>query len=92
MKIKFSTNGLLKDSLGTEEFTMVLADSATLQDVVNVVASKLEEHQRKIIIDSDGIMQKGMMVVLNDEMFQGDITQPLEGGDSVSILMPMAGG
>lgn len=92
MNIKFSTNGLLKDNLGSDEFTMELSESATLMDVVDQIANKLEDHQRKILVDSNGLMQKGMLVVINDEMFQGDTTKPLENGDSVSILMPMAGG
>lgn len=92
MKIKFSTNGLLRDNLGTDEFMIVLPESASLQDVVDQVASRLEGTARNIIVDDTGVMQKGMLVVVNDEMIQGDEPLTLESGDHVSILMPMAGG
>jgi molybdopterin converting factor small subunit len=92
MKIRFSTNGVLRDHLGAEEFILEFQETATLRDVVNRVAGELEEHHRKILVDSDGIIQRGMMIVINDEMVQGDTAVPLENGDNVSILMPMAGG
>lgn len=91
MKVVFSTNGQLRDDLGTEALRLEFPAAAGLKEIVEEVASRIPAGARNLLLDENGNLQDGLMIVVNDEMiFEGE--DNIQDGDHVSILLPMAGG
>ncbi len=89
MNITFSTNGKLREALKSELVLEVEANN-TLHDVIRLVGDRLENRERRLLLEEDQTVQSNLLIVVNDEMVTEDAM--LKDGDKVSVLMPMAGG
>jgi len=83
--------GPLVTALGRKEIGLAWAEGTVREALLSFV----EEHgasARSFLFDSHGDLWKSLIVLVNDEPV-GDLqTTPVRAGDTISILLPLAGG
>lgn len=89
MNITFSSNGKLRELL-KEELILEVGEDQTLHDIIRLVGIRLDNRERRLLLEEDQSVQSNLLIVVNDEMVTNNET--LKDGDKISVLMPMAGG
>jgi molybdopterin converting factor small subunit len=81
----------LRRAAGTAVETIELDQPCSATDVVKRVAERHGLPFRALLLDGDGNVRPAVLLFVGDEQV-GPITAPLQDGDVVMVLTPMAGG
>jgi MoaD family protein len=81
----------LRDAVGQKEVKIDRAE-ATLQQVLEDLAASHDPRVRDIVFDQNGEIWQSVMLLVNGQPIERDPAAPLKSGDTLSILLPTAGG
>jgi len=81
----------LCDMAGTYHDQAVVADGATLVDVAEQLSARYGAAFRKLLFDQDGRFRPQFIIVVNGQP-DGEFVRPLQDGDRVTFIPPVAGG
>ncbi len=91
IKVKFSSNGKLREALNGDIEVAVEATALTLHEAIRIVGDRLQGEQRTLLLDDEKeTIQEHILLAVNDEMVTDN--ESLQDGDHIRVLMPMAGG
>ena len=83
--------GPLRTALGCKEIGLAWAEGTVREALLSFV----EEHgasARPFLFDSHGNLWKSLIVLVNDEPVADLQTSRVRAGDTISVLLPLAGG
>ena len=87
MQVMFSSNGKLRQLIGSVRVRMEVPPETRVVDVLENVAERYGAKARTLILGE----RSGVLVLVNDEMIEQN-TISVSDGDEVTVLLPMAGG
>jgi molybdopterin converting factor small subunit len=87
MRVKFSSNGKLRQVIGAAQIRLEVPEGSKVADVLETVASQYGPEARNLMMGE----RSGVLVLLEDEMIE-ETTLPVNEGDEVTVMLPMAGG
>lgn len=87
MRVKFSSNGKLRQVIGAAQIRIEVPEGSQVADVLEAVAGQYGPDARNLMLGE----HSGVLVLLDDEMLEA-VTVPVHEGDEVTVMLPMAGG
>ena len=82
----------LKRAAGIASETIEIDAPCTLQDLVSNLANKHDDSLRNLLFDSDGNLQRSILVFVGDHQVRWDEQLELNGTEVVTLLSPISGG
>ncbi len=82
----------LRRAAGTAGETIELAAAGTVLEVARLVAERHGEELRRMLLDSDGRLQRSVLVFVDDEQISPDTSAALREGQTVTFAAPISGG
>lgn len=97
MRIRIEVLGLpdLSQALGKRQTELDVPDrSVTVQRVLDHLIGQFGPSVRKALYDQKGVLNPVIQIALNGKRFipSGRLDTPLEGGDTLTFMLLMAGG
>ena len=94
MQIQLQFEAQLRQAAGCDRQNLDLADSAVVLDAVQQAAESGSDSLRSRLLSSDGKLQAGILVFVNEHPVQASQvnTHLLQDGDVVLLLPPISGG
>jgi molybdopterin converting factor small subunit len=84
-------HGALRHAVGTRD--VVLSDSVgTIGDALRLLAGQHGERAAQMIFDRHGSVWRSLILLVNEEPASLGPDTPVQRGDTISILLPLAGG
>lgn len=87
MQVVFSSNGKLRELIGSSRIRMEVPPETSVKDLLEDVAERFGVEARTLILGG----RSGVLVAVNGEMIDRNTTRVAD-GDEVTVLLPMAGG
>jgi len=83
----------LVDAMGSQECDLEFAGQ-TVQDLLDHLLAAYGHKARKALLDHEGKLDPVVQILLNEREWVGrdDLNRPLASGDTVDVMMLMAGG
>ncbi len=82
----------LKRAAGIASETIEIDVPCTLQDLISNLANKHDDSLRNLLFDSDGNLQRSILVFVGDHQVRWDEQLELKDSDVVTLLPPISGG
>ncbi len=92
MRLTIEDLNQAKSAAGCDGGTIDLAAGALPMDLVRHLAEHRGERLRALLVAADGQPRPSTMVSINGELAPCRIPRPLNDGDVVALLLPIAGG
>jgi molybdopterin converting factor small subunit len=92
MKVTVEYRAHARQASGTAAETVELAEPCSIQELLMRLAERHGEPMRRMVLGSDGMPHPAMLLFLGDQQVRADSRQPLEDGDVLVMLPPIAGG
>ncbi len=93
MNVTLSATGRLKQKVGDAGLVLDLPAGAKVRDALQAASGRLEGEETIILPNEAGEIRSGIVLLVNDEMIpRNAVDRPLNDGDEMTILLPMAGG
>ncbi len=92
MKISITYMAQLKTATGTGSEEVELPSSGTTKELVHQLVERHGESLGRMLLDSSGELQPTILLFVNDSQVAKGSSQPLQNGDKVTFLSPIAGG
>jgi molybdopterin converting factor small subunit len=84
-------HGALRHAVGTRD--VVLSDGVgTIGDALRLLAEQHGERAARMIFDRQGSVWRSLILLVNEEPASFGPETPVGSGDTISILLPLAGG
>lgn len=91
MEITFRLFGALRDTVGCKQVNLPWSDGTVREALVSFVEQQ-PSSARGFLFDSHGNLWRSLIVLVNDEPVADAQTSPVKVGDTISVLLPLAGG
>lgn len=92
MKITVHLLGQLRHIAGRDSVAASAPDTATVRDVVGLVAAGYDASFREIVFALDGAFRPSLMVLHNEIPIDKDMPPKLRDGDQITLLTAISGG
>jgi molybdopterin converting factor small subunit len=92
MQIHVEYAAQLKRAAGTGRETVELNASATLSDLIRLVAERHGDVLKPVLLDGNGNLHPSILVFVNDEQCRDAAGRELNDRDTVAFLSPISGG
>ncbi len=91
MEITFRLFGALRDAIGRKEVNLGWS-GGTVREALDCLVEQQPARARAFIFDSHGNIWRSLIVLVNDEPVSDTQTATVKVGDTISVLLPLAGG
>ena len=92
MNVKVEYAAQVKRAAGIASETIEIDAPCTLQDLISNLANKHDDSLRNLLFDSDGNLQRSILVFVGDHQVRWDEQLELNGTEVVTLLSPISGG
>jgi molybdopterin converting factor small subunit len=93
MEVTVQYTGQLAGFAGISEERVAIGDDAVLGDLVEHLCERHGTAYADLVVNSEGRIRPSTLVILDGEQAVGDSSQlPLENGQTVLLMTPIAGG
>ena len=92
MKVTVTYFGQLRQSAGVESEILELAENATYLDLLADRSDQYSESFRKMLLEETGQPRSSIIIVANGSALDKKSLPPLQDGDEITFLTPIAGG
>ena len=92
MRIKVTYFGQIKAAVGRGTEEVEVEEATTARELVRVLARRHGGDARRMLLDDADEVQRGLLVVVNDEQALPHDTSSLADGDRVTLMPPISGG
>ena len=92
MKITIEYNGQLRHVAQKESDTIEVANGTPIPEIIAQAAAAYDDSFRIILFDGDGQLLPSALVLFRDEPVDREQWPPLNDGDVITLLPPIAGG
>ena len=92
MRVQVEYLAQIKQAAGVAREHVELDRPCLLHEFVLKLADRRGEPFRKLLVDVNGQLHSTILLFLNDEQVAAGKHVELQGGESVTLLSPMAGG
>ncbi len=91
MEITFRLFGALRDTVGCKQVNLPWS-GGTVKEALDCFVEQQPSRARAFIFDSHGNLWRSLIVLVNDEPIPDAQTSLVKEGDTISVLLPLAGG
>lgn len=93
MEVTVQYTGQLAGIAGVSEERVAMGDNAVLSDLVEHLCERHGSAYSDLVVTGEGRLRPSTLVILDGEQAVGDSSQlPLENGQTVLLMTPIAGG
>jgi molybdopterin converting factor small subunit len=92
MQVTVEYAAQIKRVAGTASETVEVGATCTVQELVKKAVANHGEALGKILLDSDGELQRSLLVFVGETQARWDDQIALKDGDTVTLLSPISGG
>jgi molybdopterin converting factor small subunit len=82
----------LRRAAGVASETVEIAEACTLQELARAIAARHGEELERMLVDSQGRLQRSILVFIGEEQIAPDSTAPLRDGQTITFAAPISGG
>ena len=90
MQVAVEYTAQIKRAAGRAKDTVELADGATVQSLIESLATSAEDSLKRTLVNAEGRVQPTLLIFIRDEQVRVDAC--LRDGDVVTLLSPISGG
>jgi len=92
MTVTVEYGAQLRDAAGTAAERLQVEGACDLRRLLALAADRHGRAFRDLVLDGAGMPRPSNMVLLGGQLLRWDSSRPLQDGDVVAILSPIAGG
>lgn len=91
MTVRFELTQRLAEFVGVEELSMELPDTATVGEAVSRLEGRVDGADGRILTEGHAL-HPSVLVVVDGEAHARGSDRPLTGGETIELILPVAGG
>jgi MoaD family protein len=92
MKITVKYHAQARQASGTTSEQVELHPPATVGRLLTLLSERHGDPLRRLLLSADGTPCPAILLFVADRQVRGDSSQPLNDGDTLELLPPIAGG
>ena len=92
MQITIRYEALARRAAGISSETIEFSDRCCVSDCIRSVADAHDEQLGMILVNTEGEIQRSLLMFLNDVQIMRNDDSPLSDGDTLTLMTPISGG
>lgn len=92
MRLTIEYTAQLRRAAGVSSETLDASPDCTLADLVRSLIDRHGEELRRLLVDSQGRVQRSVLVFLGDEQVAAECSLPMPDGATITFAAPISGG